>query len=552
VQSERAQYLEQVIIRNKAASPSSALSPPPAPHHGRRGPSLGRSESVPGRSAESPSGSHPQLRRSPVRRSIATASDDTEGHPKSKTRAAAPQNMTVAAAEDSKSEHQKGKATSPKHAAPSAPTELVSLLDTQELLTDSSDASSKAPCFYGRKLRHKQPSLDTWQNMQRNISNMFTAKAPRPREREEGELTSASGEYVSDGEISSASSFTGRACRYKGSRAAEPMSTCAGQNRIHAELPHAASSLEAKPNTPSEDVRGSAAELQLSTAHLCAAAKQLVLLVLTLSVHAALSVVFNALGLGRAMATTVLTATLSSSTFAVIKFAQRGLDKHWMMDTSNEPNMCLGTSSVRVYGIPIEFTTEEALGLACTLAQLAIAFFFENWGLHGPASCRWLAIAGHVIVAVLLIAAVTWWLERFAKIANSGGGTVLWLCLTFGNWATASWAAATWWHRAATVVAATHGEWDSTEASAVSHGCMPIVASVVIHTVNIWTLSHGKQPLLLFACVLLSGLSMACSCFAYCSPLLSALELAPWRSAVLPIFCMMSAWVLWQELLSPL
>lgn len=310
VQSERAQYLEQVILRSKAASPSAALSPPPPPHHSRRGQASGRSESVPGRCAESPSGLHQQLRRSPTRRSPISASDDQEGTPKNKTRSAALPNM----------------AASPKDAAHSAAMEaaeapkLVSLLDTQDLLTDSSDASSRAPCFYGRKLRHRQPSLDTWQNMQRNISNLFTAKAPRPREREEGELTSASGEYgLSDGEISSASSFTGRACRYTPRCAAEAASVCAGQNRKHAQLPHAASSLEARVDSPSQDVWGSASELQITAAQLSAAAKQLLLLVLTLAVHLALGIVFDALGFGRAMATTVLTATLNST----MKFRSR-------------------------------------------------------------------------------------------------------------------------------------------------------------------------------------------------------------------------------------
>lgn len=580
VQSERAEHLELALSQQCQSSPQAASRPArsagPTPHH----------------------------RRSPVRRGGVAASGSHEGPPAELSREGS---RSVSAAAPATTFGSGGPYASGDPA--SLEPKLVSLMDTQDLITNSSTGSRDTPCFYGRRLRHRQPTEDTHKG-QNYLSppgqpgpqrHRIGTPSPRVglRDREEGEVTSASAsDMMSDGEISSSSSLPMRRTPRVRLGAATPSSKnsatpsrrglAAGSVEYHASPVTARSNAEALTQSWVSVGSGSIAGLRVALG-------QLLFLAIAFGFRSALVAV---LGVDYAAAASAfLTATLSSGAFAAWRSAQRcmELETQRVMDTvdmSSDPkgllSVVLGRASdlgVRFGGrffprVLITWSIEDSLCLAVTFAQLALLFFFENWGLQGPRAYRWVAVAGHAAGSlVLLLAASIWILPRRSSEPQKstlgwegGSGSALWLSLTLGQWACTSLAAATWWHSAAVAAAeaaaaaAALSNAPAVVVESVSGSEMlepvlqhpvfgvhvPIVASTVTHVANIWSASRAREPLLLFFCVVLAGVSMAGSCCIHGSTPGLALMRVPWRASVLPLFCATSAWLLWQELVRSL
>jgi len=579
VQTERAEYLEQAL-NSLQASP---LPPPRGSPGSSR--SMAHHRRSPRRESPVALGGNPPCFLSPI------------GSPTAKSSTARPAE---------KAEREK-----PATAGDPLQPRLVSLMDTVDLLTNSSVSSADVPCFNGSRLRHRQATLDTLQNIKHNVdAAVFSAHREDGEcsgaHREDGECTSAS---VSDGEISSSSSLRrtprlwprilGGTPSHWGATPRQTSGTL-GQGRQHSKslpcralsrggmtpVPHAATACMQDAHIGSSPLAwlglrsGCAAELQ-------AAAGQLLLFIASLAVRAGLCRI-----IGSAAAPALLTAMLSSGALAAWRSAQWCLEIETQRlmdtDTSSDPKSLLaaalgrtGLLNIRFGGqffprITLNLSIEDSLCLAVTCAQLALLFFFENWGVQGPHAYRWAAVAGHTVASlVLLIAARLWLLPTSADSNNiqdstSGqcGGAALWVCLSLGHWGCSSWAAATWWHSAA-VAAAEAAAASAAAAKAPAVGgvveanlgeislphaplVFPIVASAIMHVANVWNTSRAQKPVLLFVCVVLAGVSMAFSCCVYCGTPSAGWLGTHWRASVLPLFCSMSAWVLWQELVRPL
>jgi hypothetical protein len=282
----------------------------------------------------------------------------------------------------------------------------------------------------------------------------------------------------------------------------------------------------------------------------------------------------------------LVAAVLSSCAIATWRLAQQSLELETqrLMDTADAVSNPQGVfaaaltkvgHSLRLGGpvLPrITLTIEESMCLTVSLVQLALLFFFENWGSHGPQLCRVVAIAGHVCVALGFLFASHYWLpisrapssfrDKEAVAGASGNCNAFWFCLSLGHWVTTSWAAGTWWQfaassaarrqmvRAALEAAPAVGLAEADAIDAVPQGSfflfVPIGASVVMHAANIWSASRARQPLLLFLCVILSGISVTVLC------VWRADVAVPWRAGIMPLFCVASAWIVWQEMVRSL
>jgi len=295
----------------------------------------------------------------------------------------------------------------------------------------------------------------------------------------------------------------------------------------------------------------------------------------------ALRVILSAL-LTPAAVPALLTAMLSSGAMAAWRSAQWSLEieSQKLMDTqlASDPKTLLAAALAKAGHLNVRFlrlslSIEDCLCLAISFMQLALLFFFENWGLHGPRGFRWAAVAMHAMAALVVLISARLTLLPEASASDGGGargGSALWLSLTLGHWATISWATATWWHAAA-LSAVEAAVATSTAANAPAVGGMleadtmdpallhttlffhvPMAASVIMHLANIWNASRAREPLLLFTCVVLAGVSVAASCCLYCGTPGDGWLGAHWRASVLPLFFLMAAWVLWQELVRSL
>jgi len=464
------------------------------------------------------------------------------------------------------------------HARPSTEREtvshprLLSLVDTQDLLTSSSVASA-SPCIFGAMLNPRQPNFDTLQSVKQDMSAALKALGARrrPREREDGELTS---EAPSEGEITSCSDASISASPSSSSRlgsrpakmtsAGEPAHKAA---RRLAGLPVATAAkgigsgiatsevfVSPRPDE-SQQVLFSAAERRavLRLAQLLAT----VFAVRFVLVRAASAVACAA---GHAVVTTLLAVTLAGGALVVLKLALRSLNQSNLMDTSTQPHYCCGEVSVRV-GSPgrgilaIALTVEEALSIVCALAQLTVLLLSEVWGLHGPRPHRWLAVPCHAGAAGALVAAACRHLAHHFAPSPLGGedAPVLWLCVAACNWATASWAMVTWWPRAAAAAAENNGaEWGGWLLGRTLPAHAHMAAAVGIHALSLWIGHRMHRPMLLFASVILGGISMAWSCHMNSNPPVLGLGPVPWVSVIFPLFCAMSAWTLWQDLVRSL
>ncbi|CAJ1394833.1 unnamed protein product [Effrenium voratum] len=186
--------------------------------------------------------------------------------------------------------------------------------------------------------------------------------------------------------------------------------------------------------------------------------------------------------------------------------------------------VCLHRS---IGGVELELSIEEALGLSSALAQLAPAFFFENWGLHGSFQYRWVAVIAHLASALL----VTLRVRKHVLPGNAHMQVEVWLGLAAGNWVASSWAAGTWWGVACT------------------QARLPALALASAQLINFWLVHSSGQPQLLAACVALGGLSMAGCCSGPAGVALDAEEAPALLTPTIYItFCVVSALLLFQEL----
>jgi len=588
-QSERLQHLELVVARSRSAPAGTSVA-------GARPKSsetscLERTTRTDGRS----DGGH--LRQS-KRNDLAVRSPVAVRSPPAAVRSPGRRSPTPAGSSVDEAVHAGGHGLAPKHRRPlsppaffqelrpwgarpqaphreqltenetSSPPKLLSLVDTQDLLTSSSTGSGP-PCILGAVVRPHQPAFDTWQDVQQEISAAQAAMRSRfrLREREEGELTS---ELPSEGEITSCSDTSFSPLALTNSK---PSSLPTKATRLvvaaHAVASRVAGPPVAAAAAPS-DAGASTSEVFLSPrpdesqqvilseAERRAAWRLASLLAAVFAVRLVLRQLAGATSgvVGQAIATTLFAVVLAVGGLATLGMAQRSLDQSRSMDTSPQSSFCWGYVNLRVRGprwmfVAIELTFEEALGLACVLLQLTILFICEVWGLYGPRSHCWLAVACHAGAAWALVAVVRLCLARTFPVAGSEDTPVLWLCVAACNWATMSWAAATWWLRAA--IAIEEGE----ERNGRSPGRafpthVPIIAAVAVHALSLWIARLTHRPMLLFASVILSGVSMAYSCHMHPNQPSLWLVSAPWASVVFPVFCAASAWTLWHELVRSL
>jgi len=284
--------------------------------------------------------------------------------------------------------------------------------------------------------------------------------------------------------------------------------------------------------------------------------KLLALLVFVAALRVGLAVLADA-----TMVPALLAAVLAGSCMTLWRAGQKTVETQNMLDTSRDGwsygVACFRLQSPAWLGLPaLELTLEEALGLAAALSHLAPVFLFENWGLHGPARYRWAAVLAHTAVAAVVTVLSQ---ERFQQCAPSaqpqtkGAGTAeaaaqfneCWLGLAAGNWVSSSWAAATWWRSACT----------SGADVGPLQARLPALALASSQLTNFWLAQRSRQPHLLAACVALAGLSMALCC-GFGSDVVKdssasndSLFLTP---AIFFAFCVVSAWMLFQELFASL
>jgi len=278
--------------------------------------------------------------------------------------------------------------------------------------------------------------------------------------------------------------------------------------------------------------------------------KLLALLLIVTALRATLHSLMCMVGAGDAPATAVLTAVLTASCMTFWQAAEREVKTQSMLDTSKDgwnPGVVRinfgGFNWIRQI-LPLEFTVDEAFGLASTLAHLAPVLFFENWGIYGPAKYRWAAVVGHAATAVAVTVMAQSSLSRMLHAESSGVPATgqakeVWLGMAAGNWVASSWGAATWWRVACTAQSG------SMQAS------VPALALASAQLANFWLAQRSRQPHLLAACVGLGGLSMAGCCgFGGIrveeSQSTGATELL--TPAIYVAFCAVSAWLLFQEL----
>jgi len=454
----------------------------------------------------------------------------------------------------------------------------MALCDTQDLVTSSSSGNN-TPCFHGRKLQQwqldtEQQALEALQHVRENMAAGARASGQavgsRPRDREDGEITSASDSDSSYG------------IRSWGQRPVRPPPTAlnsqprgasalpvlaasggrggstipqAGRSLHGGFLQHGGSGKEPQTVTGAATKREEQGFTALFGGPQLRSSKQLAaVLIATFLVRAMLLKVTSATAAGETLVPAMLTAVLAAGALAGARSSLDGLDVERMMETTTTP------ASLRHRGVTLriggphwtlwkfELTLEEAFGLSCTLAQLALLFLFESWGMHGPRALRWAAVAGHAVLVVTFTVVAHEWFTRNVSQSQPGEAVgVVWLCIVMGNWATTSWAAATWWRDA---TAATSEEEEM--ALALLPVRVPVLALACVQLANFWMARHAQQPELLSACVVLAGISMAGCCHCHGVGPLAAqaptLTTAPWSPAIYVTFCAMSAWVLWQEL----
>ncbi|CAE6936705.1 unnamed protein product [Symbiodinium natans] len=437
-----------------------------------------------------------------------------------------------------------GEAASPLRAgqAGDKPLILMPLLDTQDLLTNSS--SSSAPlCFHGSKLSKWQ--MDTEQKTREALQQMrhksFGPKGRARKEREEGEIASAS-----ESEGSRLTSWDAR-----------PGSLVAGHQALQKGVPA---------GTPAkkEDKKNTGAVMREHHPRPTASVVEAVgafpkwFLLMLLACFLAVAFIRHLLHRlaqrlqGEAVASAVLTAIVTGTAMHLWRHAEEMVQKQNMLETSRgewkHGIVCLERTFM---GSTLQLNLEEALGLSAALAQLAPVFLFENWGIYGPPACRWAAVVAHVATAIIVMVGVrNKLLNSFCTATPASkdpAPEVLEVCvgLAVGNWAASSWAASTWWHLA------------SSSSAIGLQVRLPVLALACAQLTNFWLARRSRQPHLLAVCVALGGLSMAKCCCGAPGMVLETMSLSSsssllMTSGIYVLFCAVSALLLFQELFNSL
>lgn len=455
--------------------------------------------------------------------------------------------------------------------------QLMSLLDTHDLMTNSS-SSSATPCFHGQRLR--QNSFDTEQHAQQaqeavqavaaavGTSGKAARSSPastlgmrgRARHaREDGEITSAS-----DSESIRSRDFqqlrpqpalspvrgadSSPVPRSRLSPKQSPKQAARGDGGLRDHISKGGASHRAWAATPCADspVLGSggvASGPQRVARHLGLS------FFFLLVVRAILHHVAIATEAGPAAVPALLSALFTGFALASFRVLHQEFDVARSLETETTTwaarTVCFRIGGPKWTLWNYRFTLEEACGYTCVLLHVALFCFFENWGLYGPQACRWVAVVAHAIfVGLLTISAQHLAMQYVRAPGPSDGVGVVWMCIAVGTWVTTSWAALTWWRVA---VATAPPSVEDTEVMFIVR--VPALALAGVQLVNFWMARKAQQPELLSACVVLGGISMAGSCFMSqgAGPALPA-----WMSAIYLAFCGLSAGVLWQELIRSL
>lgn len=376
---------------------------------------------------------------------------------------------------------------------------LMSFLDTQDLLTNSS--SSSAPMFHGSKLACQ---LDTEQKTREVLQRLREdiPKGRRKREREEGEIVSAS-------ESEAGSRWPSQEMRF-------------GSGASWSE--------ESKPRRGTEPAR--------EEKDWTSAVEKWYLL----KISACLGIICLLRSLLRRMmrshaevATSILAAALTGAGLTLWCWAEQTVLQQNQFETSKIWKHGLVCIHCRLLGRDIDLTAEEALGIACLLAEIAPVFFFENWGLYGRVRQRWVAVVAHVASSLAISILVRRKMSLVQGCKSSMQVPEAWVGLAAGNWVASTWAALTWWPVAADQVS------------------LPVLALASVQLINFWLAQGSAQPHLLAACVALGGLSMAGVCCTGQHGLADVSSTAGTSSLLAPafafvLFCAASALLLFQEL----
>jgi len=457
--------------------------------------------------------------------------------------------------------------------------QLMALTDTLDLVTNSS-CSSATPCFHGRKLR--QRVLDTEDRAKEAVLQARAAATPGSRtpaaprngsdvlagssvgasapaserrhgEREDGEITSTED---SDSirswdfrQLGGPAEVLGTPPRRRGGdRGHRPaLSPAVG---VSASTRGGASASVAEEG-PEPGLGAFFGASQRRSAQQLAA-----LFAAAFCVRCVVGHILGAFGASSAMEPAMMCAILTGSTLLAFKVVRQSQDVSQLMETSAPWG--LRTVVVRVGGrtwtmCSLEFTLEEAYGLCGVMAQLTMLIFFESWGVHGPRGQRCGTIIVHATSLGLFTLTAHSYLSQQLSHAESGEiAGVAWWCLAMGNWVTTTWASLTWWP-----VAAVTSAFNEVRASGDSDEPLPmhvpVLSLAAIQLLNFWVARRAHQPGLLSGCVVLAGFSMAVSCCRWSQAAASASSwMAPWMSAIYLTFCAMSAWVIWQDLISSL
>jgi len=459
-------------------------------------------------------------------------------------------------------------------ATPGAPSHqrLVSLLDTQDLLTNSS-TSSLAPVLHGSRLTKNQ--MDTEQQAREALSHLRDSlpSGPKPRrEREEGEIASASESEAGSRfcswdlrQMRPTSIFPRKRNESSSPSPARARRNSSPQRELRTRRPTSKEAGERGGQKNSEEEvtpprhrrDGATPGAELPSIHfgllgsglpIKFLVKLALILILVVFLRLTLDFMTQTMGLGSALAPAALTALISGCFMALWRAAEKEVSTHSMLETSRKGwapgavGVCLGGPWLQRLGLVPDLTVEEAYGLATALAQLAPVFLFENWGLHGPVKYRWVAVLAHAVAAIAVTVVTQHQLQPLFGVdaAESSKTTPqvneVWLGLAASNWAACSWAASSWWRVAA-----------------VPQARLPALALASTQMGNFWLAQRTRQPHLLAACVALGGLSMACCCGSSADVVsddatsTASVLLTP---AIYIAFWAVSAWMLFAELLS--
>lgn len=286
-------------------------------------------------------------------------------------------------------------------------------------------------------------------------------------------------------------------------------------------------------------------------------------LFMVLAARALIFAVFRGLGLGHGIASAALTATFAGSSVAVLKMAQASLERSQMMETEKTNWRCPAAVTLRIGGPQWQLWTwglslDEAYGVVCILAQFSFYHLFENWGLNGPRAYRSAMIVGHsAAISAFTVAARSWFTTRLLVPGSGDAGAVVWLGMACSNATASLMALTTWWHVASGAEHDCTGE-GSLQANLVhfvggTAAHLPVFGLVVIHATNLWLAGAAQQPLLVFACAVVAGVSLTLGCCQSCgrapSDPTAPAHLAP---VVLVCFCAASARIVWQHVVRPL